>query len=517
VGDRVRVCFFVGPSISPGEFRAACAAIDADVVVRPPAQQGDFLRLLSDLPDVIGLIDGFFFQVPAVLHKEILVAMEHGARVLGASSLGALRAAELDAFGMEGIGEVYRLYRDGVIDGDDEVAVLHAEEDDAFRPLTQSMVNLRHNVARALARGVVSVPTAAAVLRRAKRLGFVDRTHAAMLDPVGLEQVTAGELSRLGQFLRHDAVDLKRDDALALVRIVSDRLGWGRSWPAGRIVGVSRTTYLHRYQQEYVGHTVEGEYIPESLVVGYYKVYAPAFPDLFRRIAERCLAVDEAHHRGLSAAAPDVLLAGFNPLRTLSSVEERQRWLRRQHLAHDELVACLTERDLEQRLVRLYRALHPELRGRSALRRRIVADVATRWGVSEQALTGPLLMRPGLPWDGPLLRAMKLCGEFGPALQVAARIQRFSAEASRRLGFLQPAAVPEAILRRWFTTRWGIDELSVDVAIAQRGFSNVVDFVELAGPVYMYERFGQPRSDAPGGERASSPSPSTHDRTATPR
>lgn len=506
----MRVCFFVGPSISPDEFRAACAAIDADVVVRPPAQQGDFLRLLVDLPDVIGLIDGFFFQVPAVLHKEILLAMEHGARVLGASSLGALRAAELDAFGMEGTGEVYRLYRHGIIDGDDEVAVLHAEADDDFRPLTQSLVNLRHNVARALSEGVVSRRTASAVLRRAKRLGFVDRTYAAMLDPVGIEPVPSEELSRLGQFLRHDAVDLKRDDALALVRIVADRLGGGRPWPAGRIVGVSRTTYLHRYYREYVGHTIEGEYIPESLVVGYFKVCAPSFPDLWRRIAERCLAVDEARHRGLSSAAPDVLQAGFKPLRTLS-VEERQDWLRRQYLTHDELVACLTERDLERRLVRLYRTLHPELRGRSALRRRIVADVAARWGVSEQAVMGPLLMRPGLPWDGPLLRAMKLCGQFGPALRAAARIQRFSAEASRRLGFFKPAVVPGAILRRWFATRWGIDESSFDDAVAERGFIDLKDFVELAGPVYMYERFGQPCSDAPGGERASSPSPSIPD------
>jgi hypothetical protein len=113
-------------------------------------------------------------------------------------------------------------------------------------------------------------------------------------------------------------------------------------------------------------------------------------------------------------------------------------------------------------------------------------------------------MRPGLPWDGPLLRAMKLRGKFGPALQVAARIQHFSAEASRRLGLFNSTAVPSALLRRWFATRWDIDESSFDDAIVERGLTDFKEFAELAGPVYVYERFGQPCLDGCSGDRASS-------------
>ena len=53
---------------------------------------------------VIGLVDGVFERVPAVWHKEILFALSEGVHVYGAASMGALRAAELDTFGMRGVG-----------------------------------------------------------------------------------------------------------------------------------------------------------------------------------------------------------------------------------------------------------------------------------------------------------------------------------------------------------------------------------------------------------------------------
>ena len=42
---------------------------------------------------------GAFASVPAVRHKEILWALSEGIPVIGAASIGALRAAELTAFG----------------------------------------------------------------------------------------------------------------------------------------------------------------------------------------------------------------------------------------------------------------------------------------------------------------------------------------------------------------------------------------------------------------------------------
>ena len=39
--------------------------------------------------------------------------------------MGALRAAELHAFGMRGVGRIFEAFRDGELEDDDEVAVVH--------------------------------------------------------------------------------------------------------------------------------------------------------------------------------------------------------------------------------------------------------------------------------------------------------------------------------------------------------------------------------------------------------
>lgn len=95
------VVVFLGPSC---DLAAAREILDADY--RPPAKRGDITRAVEDGARVIGLIDGVFFQDCAVAHREVLAALRAGVRVVGASSMGALRAAELDSLGMEGVGEI---------------------------------------------------------------------------------------------------------------------------------------------------------------------------------------------------------------------------------------------------------------------------------------------------------------------------------------------------------------------------------------------------------------------------
>ena len=70
--------------------------------------QGDVYRATLDQVQTIAIIDGYFDRVPAVWHKEILWALNMGIRVIGAASMGAIRAAELAPFGMEGVGRILR-------------------------------------------------------------------------------------------------------------------------------------------------------------------------------------------------------------------------------------------------------------------------------------------------------------------------------------------------------------------------------------------------------------------------
>ena len=48
---------------------------DIEVIYKRPIQRGDISLAIKENPDIIGIIDGVFHQVPAVAHKEILEAI----------------------------------------------------------------------------------------------------------------------------------------------------------------------------------------------------------------------------------------------------------------------------------------------------------------------------------------------------------------------------------------------------------------------------------------------------------
>ena len=101
----------------------------------PPAAQGDVLRgVLEWNPRQIVLLDGTFHQTLSVWLKELMYAMADGVRVIGAASMGAIRAAELWRYGMIGIGEIFEAYREGSIQDDAWVALSYDPE--TYRPLT---------------------------------------------------------------------------------------------------------------------------------------------------------------------------------------------------------------------------------------------------------------------------------------------------------------------------------------------------------------------------------------------
>ena len=173
---------FLGPSL-PGLHRRPPARIE----LRPPAAQGDLLRAVHAGRRLIGLVDGVFGHEPAVWHKEILAALEAGARVFGAASMGALRAAELNAFGMEGVGTIFAAYRDGLLEADDEVALLHGPAELGWPALSEPMVNLRATLARLARLGVVGQGEAERVARLLAARFYPERTRAALEDALRAE------------------------------------------------------------------------------------------------------------------------------------------------------------------------------------------------------------------------------------------------------------------------------------------------------------------------------------------
>ncbi len=213
---------FVGPTLALSEARDAL-----DAVYLPPAAQGDVYRVAQQRPLVIGIIDGYFATVPAVWHKEILWAMSQGSHVFGSASMGALRAAELAAFGMEGVGAIFEAYRSGDLEDDDEVAVAHGGPDKGYPSLSAALVNMRATLAAAEASRVVSPATRAALDAAAKSLFYPERSWPRVVTLGQTLGLPARELDALREWLPTGEVDQKRADALAMLTAIRERLAAG--------------------------------------------------------------------------------------------------------------------------------------------------------------------------------------------------------------------------------------------------------------------------------------------------
>jgi len=203
---------FIGPSLP---LKEAKKILDADY--RPPVARDDLAVLLDDPPQVIGIIDGVFHQQPAVSHKEILRALDAGITVVGGSSMGALRSAELDYAGMIGIGTVYQEYRDGIIESDDDVAIV-------FDPVThellcEALVSMNHNFQRAEAEGIINSREVRMLYETAKKIYYPQRNYPRVLNDADLDE---DKKKKLEIFLKEKGTDIKSEDARKVLTYIKN-------------------------------------------------------------------------------------------------------------------------------------------------------------------------------------------------------------------------------------------------------------------------------------------------------
>ena len=325
------VVIFLGPTLSHDEARDV---LDAEY--RRPAAHGDVLRAALRRPRAIGLVDGVFERVPAVWHKEILFALSEGVHVYGAASMGALRAAELDAFGMRGVGTVYRAYADGVLEDDDEVAVAHAGTEHGFRALSDAMVDVRATLAAAVGAGVIHEGTADGLVARIKSTFYAERALVAALDRADEEH----ELLRA--WLPGGRVERKRGDALELLRAIRRDLDDGLE-PFRPTWTLQRTRYWEeaRRSVEVAGSDEPGPTADAALDAVLDEVRLD--PDAYKRLADRSLLTALARNAAVSFGvdvsswAREAALEEERRARGLLEPEDLDTWLDENDLDRTDL------------------------------------------------------------------------------------------------------------------------------------------------------------------------------------
>ena len=219
-----RIFIFTGPTLSPG-----IALQTLDAVYLPPARLGDVYQICELFsPQVIGIIDGYFNQVPAVWHKEILYAISQGINVIGAASMGALRATELNQLGMIGCGEIYQAYQRGTLapfddelfEDDDEVAVVHGPAELNYLAASDALINIRFTLADAMQQNVIDEPVGHQLAGIAKRLFYAKRSYTSILQAAQKQNLPDAQLLALRDWLKSNKIDQKQRDAITLLETI---------------------------------------------------------------------------------------------------------------------------------------------------------------------------------------------------------------------------------------------------------------------------------------------------------
>lgn len=206
----MKIVVFLGPSLPLSE---AKDVLSADY--RPPAGRGDVLRAMDDGAKIIGLIDGVFYQRAAVSHREILSVMKNGVLVIGGASIGAIRASELDVYGMIGVGEIYKWYKQGRIVGDDEVAV--AFHPITYQPISEALVNIRATLDFIKNLGKISEKEAELILRIAKETPFYLRNYNRILQKA-LPELGCERVKEIAELVKRNRIDQKKRDSIEVLK-----------------------------------------------------------------------------------------------------------------------------------------------------------------------------------------------------------------------------------------------------------------------------------------------------------
>jgi hypothetical protein len=337
----VTIQIFVGPTLSVDDARA-----ELDAIFLPPAAQGDVYRAALDRPRAIGLVDGYFERIPSVWHKEILWAMSQGIHVFGSASMGALRAAELAAFGMEGVGAIFEAFQSGALEDDDEVAVAHASADLGYLAASEAMVNIRSTLAAAAATGVIGEETRSGLERAAKELFYPDRAYPLVLARGVALGLSPGEIEALGAWLPRGKVNQKRDDALAMLRLMRERLAGDP--------GKKRVQYTFEYTDAWdqvrrrTGRLRSGsgqrDPIPAEALADELRVQGTFGPARAGALL-RALSIDEARRQGatINAGGLQATAEAFRRERDLHDVADAERWMAAQGLDLDAFTRLMRD------------------------------------------------------------------------------------------------------------------------------------------------------------------------------
>jgi len=449
-----RLLIFTGPTLEAETIQSLLPQAE----IYPPVAAGDLLRLPLAAGDLVAIIDGFYFQTASVRHKELLFLLSRGVHVWGAASMGAMRAAELAPFGMRGFGTIFQAYQRGEIDGDDEVAVLHAPREMDYMKLTEALVNIRYACQAAVDAGLISQAAYELILTVACELPFFERSYARLWQEAASRGLPAHSIELLRPFVLQEHLNLKRKDALQMVQA----LQMPPREPLRPCFVLHETSLLRSWRTEEEGFFVKDTWIAYRDLLTAYQLLGTQYPQIHERLLmERLYEI--AHQFTDLSDAPGT-----------ASLTRQQRV---------ELIAHFF-------VTRYNFPAHGPLPENA---RRWLRPAEQALPPAEQlALIGIRLWQPacGADWQEHAIRHIKTEERLLPLLvRLVYRTRRFCQTLEQQEGeMLLARLLPEKVYA-WLCARWQVPEAEFDLAIRERGFRSRTACWLAAGPFYLFEKY----------------------------
>lgn len=270
-----RIVAFVGPTIE------SSIRPRGEVIYMPPARHGDLFRLEPSENDIVVLIDGVYQHCAPLRHKEILAYLDKGVTILGAASMGALRAVELAPFGMIGIGRVYESVAAGKVTADADVAVL--QDMDTGRRLTVAQISFRMAAAHLREIAVLPAEAEAALVQMSAEIHFTERSRPRLLceaNAAGLQS----EMVVVLDYLSTRRGDVKTADALdAISTAVTGPHHHAASHEA------APSSWSTSYGLEWQLDCTPGSpsEVPRRLALACMQLFKPKYPELHKSYVHR--------------------------------------------------------------------------------------------------------------------------------------------------------------------------------------------------------------------------------------
>jgi hypothetical protein len=444
-----RVFIFVGPTLNHEQIYALLP----DAEVYPPIRGGDLIRLAPQPGDLVAIIDGFFYHSTAVRHKEILDNLRKGVHIWGAASMGALRAAELFQFGMRGFGQIFEAYLHGEIEGDDEVAVLHATQDMGYLTFTEALVNIRYACKRAIEAGIISDTVGYTFLEAATALPFYERSYQNISKHAIEKGLSPQGVAKLVTFLQQDHLNLKRQDALELIQALRTR----PSKPLETSFEWYETSHVHSwYINEQMTYIAPEQCIFDTEVLTAYQLFSRNYPEIHYHILLKQLVeiARQSHENTQYLAEHDLISVAATYVATQSNL-------------------CL-EKKLPESLCRWLRSEELQLAPQEQL-----TKIAIRLWFDPR----------GFDWRGVLITHLKTSGLFDNLQKLVITVHAFNKKLWGQNAVARCYTIRPAFVSRWFAQRWQVSTADLTLAMLDRGFRDATDFFARACFFYLFDKY----------------------------